>query len=66
MCVLCGDDFTEPDDGTLITDLSDVIFYMNFDRVFYRNASPKHLERQRKAEDMFCPDGVWLDFEGLL
>ena len=62
MCVLRGDDFTEPDDGALITDLSDVIFYMNFDRVFDRNASPKHLERQRKAEDMFRPDGVWLDF----
>ena len=62
MCIMRGDDFTEPDDGTLITDLSDVIFYMNFDRVFDRNTSPKHWERQRKAEDMFRPDGVWLDF----
>ena len=62
MCVLRGDGFTEPDDGSLITDLSDAIFYMNFDRVFDRNTSPKHLERQRKAWDMFRPDGVWLDF----
>ena len=62
MCVLRGDDFTEPDDGALITDLSDVVFYMNFDRVFDRSTSPKHLECQRKAEDMFRPGGVRLDF----
>ena len=62
MCVLYGDDFTEPDDGTLITDLSYVIFYMNFDRIFDRNTSRKHLERQRKAEDMFRPGSLWLDF----
>ena len=62
MCVLRDNDFIEPDDGTLIPDLSDVIFYMNFDRVFDRNTSPKHLERRRKAEDMFRPEGVWLDF----
>ena len=40
MCVLRGDGFTEPDDGLPIPDLSDVIFYMNFDRVFDRNTSP--------------------------
>ena len=61
MCALRGDDYQE-ERGNLIDDLADVIFYMNFDRVFDRNTSPKHLERQQKAEDMFRPDGVWLDF----
>ena len=32
MCVLRGDGFAEPADGTLIPDLSDAIFYMDFDR----------------------------------
>ena len=30
MCVLRGNSYTEPGDGTLITDLSDAIFYMDF------------------------------------
>ena len=61
MCVLRGDGYQE-EDGKLIEDLADVIFYMDFERIFDRNSSRKHLDRQRKAEDMFRPDGVWLDF----
>ena len=34
MCVLRGDDFSEPDDGRVIPDLSDVIFYMDFSGIF--------------------------------
>ena len=61
MCVVRGNDFTE-EHNALIEDLADVIFYMDFSGIFDRNTTPKHLERQRKAEDMFRPEGVWLDF----
>ena len=63
MCVLRGDSYTEPNDGTLIPDLSDAIFYMDFDRVFDRSAaSKKQRVRQEKARAMFRPEGVGLDF----
>lgn len=63
MCVLCGDSYAEPSDGKLIPDLSDAIFYMDFDRVFDRSAaSKKQRVRQEKARAMFCPEGVGLDF----
>lgn len=63
MCVLCGDNYTEPSDGALITGLSDAIFYMDFDRVFDRStASKKQRLRQEKARAMFRPEGVGLDF----
>ncbi len=41
MCVLRGDGYAEPADGTLITDLSDAIFYMDFARIFNRSAASK-------------------------
>ena len=63
MCVLRGDGFTEPADGTLIHDLSDAIFYMDFDCVFDRSsANKKQRVRQEKARAMFRPEGVGLDF----
>lgn len=63
MCVLCGDSYAEPSDGKLIPDLSDAIFYMDFDRVFDRSAaSKKQRVRQEKARAMFRPEGVGLDF----
>ena len=63
MCVLCGDSYAESSDGKLIPDLSDAIFYMDFDRVFDRSAaSKKQRVRQEKARAMFRPEGVGLDF----
>ncbi len=63
MCVLRGDDYAEPGDGTLITDLSDAIFYMDFAGVFDRStANKKQRLRQEKARAMFRPEGVGLDF----
>ena len=63
MCVLRGDDYAEPGDGTLITDLSDAIFYMDFAGVFDRSAANKKQRlRQEKARAMFRPEGVGLDF----
>ena len=62
MCVLHGNDFAVPSDDRLITNLSDVIFYMNFEGIFDHGGTEKQLERQRKAKDMFRPEGVCLDF----
>ena len=63
MCVLRGDGFAEPADGTLIPDLPDAIFYMEFDRVFDRSAANKKQRvRQEKAWAMFRPEGVGLYF----
>lgn len=63
MCVLYGNGYSESNDGTLIPDLSDAIFYMDFDRVFDRSAaSKKQRLRQEKARAMFRPEGVGLDF----
>lgn len=63
MCVLRGDGYREPRGEKLITDLSDVIFYMSFEHIFDRRATQrKYIDRQRKAETMFRPEGVTLDF----
>ena len=64
MCELHGNAYQEPDDEQTIPDLADVIFYMNFERVFDRGSSARQLERQKKAEAMFRPEGVTLDFGG--
>ena len=62
MCVLQGDDFSEPTDDRLIEGLSDVIFYMDFSGIFDRDSMrPRQLARQEKARDMFRPEGVCLD-----
>ncbi len=63
MCQLHGDDFEIPADINLITDLEDVIFYIDFAGIFDRNGEQKrYFERQQKARDMFRPDGITLDF----
>lgn len=62
MCVLRGDGFSEPRDDRLITDLSDVIFYMDFSGIFDRSgARARQRLRQEKSRDMFRPEGVCLD-----
>lgn len=63
MCVLHGDAFTGIPGGQLLTDLSDIIFYMDFSGIFDRSgARKKHLIRQEKAKALFRPEGVNLDF----
>lgn len=63
MCVLHGDAFTGTPGGQLVTDLSDIIFYMDFSGIFDRSgARKKHLIRQEKARALFRPEGVSLDF----
>ena len=62
MCVLHGDAFTGAPEGQLVTDLSDVIFYMDFSGIFDRSgARKKHLIRQEKAKALFRPEGISLD-----
>lgn len=62
MCVLQGDSFSEPKDDHLIIDLSDVIFYMDFSGIFDRSgARARQKLRQKKARDMFRPEGVCLN-----
>lgn len=63
MCVLHGDAFTGAPSGQLVTDLSDIIFYMDFSGIFDRSgARKKHLIRQEKAKALFRPEGASLDF----
>ena len=63
MCELFGNEYQERSDGQIISDLSDIIFYMDFERIFDRSGTRKtQLLRQQKAEDMFRPEGVGLDF----
>ncbi len=60
---LYGGKFTRPADGKIVTDLSDVIFYMDFSGVFDRaSQEKKYTQRRLKAKSMFCPEGVTLDF----
>ncbi len=47
-----------------IIDLSDVICYVNFSNILYRNAAQNcHAARQKKAENMFQPEGIVLDMK---
>lgn len=63
MCVLHGDNYQLPMEDTLISDLSDVICYVDFSNIFDRNAAKnRHAVRQKKAESMFRPEGITLDF----
>lgn len=62
MCELHGNEYQEPTDEQTVSDLADVIFYMNFERIFDRGNSARQQERQKKAEAMFRPEGVTLDF----
>ena len=50
-------------DDTIIEDLADVIVYIDFSGIFDRNAEQKrYADRQKKAESMFRPEGINLDF----
>lgn len=63
MCVLHGDAFTGRPGGQLVTDLSDIIFYMDFSSIFDRSgARKKYRVRQEKAKALFRSEGVSLDF----
>ena len=62
MCVLKKQNIEPPKSEAALADLQDVIFYVDFNGIFDRGSSPKMLERQKKAEAMFRPEGITLDF----
>ncbi len=62
MCVLHDSNIEPPQKETALPDLQDEIFYVDFNGIFDRGNSPKMMERQKKAEAMFRPEGVTLDF----
>ncbi len=60
---LHGGKFYAPADGKIVTDLADVIFYMDFSGIFDRpSQEKKYTQRQLKAKSMFRPNGITLDF----
>lgn len=63
MCVLHGDSYAQPDDIVLIEDLSDIICVIDFAEIFDRDSNNKKFAlRQKKAESMFRPEGISLNF----
>lgn len=65
MCVLHGDDFAVPKDQRVISDLAEIIFYMDFAGIFdHRTERKKYLTHQKKAEAMFRLEGITLDSSG--
>lgn len=63
MCVLRGEKYRQPTSDTLISDLADVILYLDFKGIFDRDAdNPKAALMQKKTEAMFSPEGITLNF----
>lgn len=63
MCVLRGEKYRQPASDTLISDLADVILYLDFKGIFDRDAdNPKTALMQKKTESMFRPEGITLNF----
>ena len=61
LCVLNGGSFPKLDPLELRPELEDVIFYMDFSGIF-DGGGQRNPDRQKKAESMFRPEGVTLDF----
>ena len=62
MSVLTSDKFTQPKSDTKISDLSDVIVYIDFGGIFDRDAKSERIRlRQLKAKSMFRPEGINID-----
>ncbi|MGN0448442.1 MAG: hypothetical protein ACI4GC_07855 [Acutalibacteraceae bacterium] len=62
MSVLTSDKFTQPKVDTKISDLSDVMVYIDFSGIFDRDAKSERIRlRQLKAKSMFMPEGINLD-----
>ena len=58
MCILRGEKYRQPTSDTLISDLADVILYLDFKGIFDRDAgNPKVALMQKKTEAMFSQGG---------
>ena len=63
MCVLHGSEYEPPTEDALLSDLSDVLLYLDFKGIFDRDAdNPKAALMQKKTEAMFSPEGITLNF----
>ena len=63
MCVLHGSEYEQPTEDALLSDLSDVLLYLDFKGIFDRDAgNPKVALMQKKTESMFRPEGITLNF----
>ena len=63
MCVLHGSKYEQPTEDALLSDLSDVLLYLDFKGIFDRDAdNPKAALMQKKTEAMFSPEGITLNF----
>lgn len=60
MCELRGEDFVP---HGIMTDLADILIFLDFSRIFDRKPTQKkYRDMQKQAEDMFRPEGITLDF----
>ena len=63
MCILRGEKYRQPTSDMLISDLADVILYLDFKGIFDRDAdNPKAALMQKKTEAMFSQGGITLNF----
>lgn len=63
MCVLHGNEYKQPTEDSLLSDLSDILLYLDFKGIFDRDSgNQKAALIQKKAEALFLPDGITLDF----
>lgn len=63
MCIIKGEEYIQPKTDTVIEDLSDIILYFDFAGIFDKHSSGlKKAIRSKKAESLFRPEGVTLDF----
>ena len=63
MCILRGSEYEQPTEDALLSDLSDVLLYLDFKGIFDRDAdNPKAALMQKKTEAMFSQDGITLNF----
>ena len=63
MCILRGSEYEQPTEDALLSDLSDVLLYLDFKGIFDRDAgNPKVALMQKKTESMFRPEGITLNF----
>ncbi len=58
MCVIGCKAEADRRDRPIRYELADVIIYVDFSGIFDRGSSKRSLERQRKAEAMFTPQGI--------
>lgn len=62
MCILRGEKYKEPTSNTLISDLADVILYLDFKGIFDRDAdNPKAALMQKKDRSHVFPGGDYIE-----